>query len=324
MPFNPVVANSALTAGLAAHFDSTYETTYKASAERLSAVMEMDVPMKARTEPLGYFEEAGHIEEWPMGEEIPEEDMEAVGYSWTARRYGKRMSWNEDDEKDDQLGQLVRRVSQMAEKAALRFERAFFDLLQGTTNFLSAVPNGPDGAAFFAATAGGAARFGATGGNLLTGNNVDDVASIVRDYYQALEQGTLFVGPKGQPLHDPDILEQGVVVIHPASRKEEFERAFFGTIHQGIAAGISNLIKDTGKKFKLWGTPRVSTADWWVFFTGVKPKATAHGVKEGLTVTPADSSNSDRARDKGLKSLQVKARDAYTVNLPYGAIQINN
>lgn len=326
MPLNVIQANQVLTAGLQANFSHTYATSAKASMEKMRKMVEFDVPAPARVTPLGYFESAEIPEHWPYGEEIPEGTNEAVSYNVTIRRWAKRIKWNRDDVSDEMTHTLKQRATQLGERFGTLHERVFFQLVLGSTDpsLLPVVPNAPDGAAFFATTAGGANRFGVANGNLLTGNGIADPASILRDYYLALVQFTRMLDTKGQPLHDIGKVEGGLTILFGTANTEVFDRAFYGTIQQGVAAGISNPLKDAGRNFQLWPTPRITTNDWYVFMTGDPLKPIGQFTKEGMETTEADWSNSDESRSHDIGYFQAKARYGYVINLPYQALQINN
>lgn len=326
MALSPVQANAVLTAGLQANFAHTYARSSMAEREMVSKIVDLGQAAGARTTPLGYFQSADYPEYWQYGDPIPEGTNDSVSYNVTIRRWAKRIKWNRDDVPDELTHTLKQRAVQLGEHFGTLDVRVLFQLLRGNADpaLLPAVPNAPDGAAFFATTAGGVARFGVTNGNLLTGNGVADAASIVRDYYRAIVQFTLMQDTKGQPLHDPGASDRGICVLYNVSNKEIFERAFHGTIQQGIAAGISNPIKDTGKDFTLWETARITDNDWFVFMTGNPLKAVGQFEKEGLETTEADWSNSDESRSLDIGYFQAKVRKGYVVNLPYTGLQINN
>lgn len=326
MALNVIQANQVLTAGLQANFAHTYAESAKANMDFLTKVMDLGQAANARTVPLGYFDSAEYPEHWPYGDTIPEGSGQAVSYNVTIRRWAKRIKWNRDDVTDELTHTLKQRAIQLGEHFGTLHERIFFQLLQSSVDpqLLPTIPNAPDGAAFFAATAGGANRFGVANGNLLTGNGVSDLADIVRDYYRAIVQFTRMTDTKGQPLHRAGLADAGVMVIFNTANKEVFEKAFHGTIQQGIAAGISNVIKDTGKRFTLWETQRITTDDWFVFLTGSALKGVAQFEREGMQTAEADWSNSDEARTHDIGYFQAKARYGYVINLPYQAVQINN
>jgi hypothetical protein len=328
MALSPVQANAVLTAGLQANFSHTYAKSAASSKEMVSKVMDLGQSAGARVTPLGYMESADYPEFWAYGEDIPEGTNQAVSYNVTIRRWAKRIKWFRDDVTDELTHTLKQRATQLGEHYGTLHERVLFQLIQSTVD-PALLPNGatmlaPDGAAPFATTAGGVNRFGVANGNLLAGNGVASSADLVRDYYRAIIQFTRMQDTKGQPLHTPGDSDRGILVIYGAANKEVFERAFYGTIQQGIAAGLSNPLKDTAKNFVLWETSRITTDDWFVFLTGDSLKPIGQFEKEGLETTEADWSNSDEARTQDIGYFQAKARYGYVLNAMYQSLQINN
>lgn len=326
MPMNVIQANAALTAGIQANFAHTYASSSSAEKSLVSSAMEMGQGAKARTVPLAYFETTDYPEYWPYGEDIPEGNNQAVSYSVTIRRWAKRIKWNRDDVTDELTHTLKQRALQLGEHFGTLHVRILFQLLQSSVDplLLPAIQNAPDGAALFAATAGGAARFGITGGNIVTGNGVADVASIMRDYYNSIIRFTQQLDTKNQPLHNPGQSDAGIMIIYGTANKQVMEQAFYGTIQQGINAGVSNVVKDTGKNFKLWETARITDNDWYVVLTGDPLKTFGQFEVEGMETTEADWSNSDEARTRDVGYFQAKARYGYGINLPYQILKVNN
>jgi len=322
---NPVVSSETLAAAVRAHFAKTYDATYRAPRAMLEKVMEFGVPAKARTETYAYYESADYPEYWPYGETIPQGSFHSVSYTVTCRRYGKRISWNEDDRKDDQTRSLMNRVRDLATHFGTLDERAFFDLLLGTTNVLpiGSSHTAPDGASYFATTAAGANRFGVSSGNLLTGTGTT-VATIITDYYSAIAQFLLMKDTKGEPLHDTSLIDQGLCFLYGAAYTENVERAFLGQIVQGTQAGISNIVRDAARKVQLWGSSRITTNDFYVFLTADPLRSTAQIELEAMQTDDATRANSDFARNRGEEYFQAYARRGWVINLPYTAIAINN
>ncbi len=321
---NPVMSQATLAAAVRNLFSKTYDPMAAVSLERLRPVMDLGLPAKARTETFAAFETAPYLEYWPYGESIPHGNFRSFSWQVTCRRFGRRISWNEDDRKDDQTQSLMTRVRTLGQNAGIRHERAFFDMLQGTSTYIPAGPNAPDGASLYATTAGGAARFGITNGNLLGGNGVGSIGVIHQDYYRGVAQALGFLDTEGQPLLDESIIDQGVTLVHGVANLEIFERAFSQQIVQGSSAGISNIVKDAMRRTKLWPTARITDNDWYLFFNGVPLKPIAHLELESLQTDDATRANSDFVRDRGEEYFQAYARDGYTINIPYGTVKINN
>jgi hypothetical protein len=327
MVMNVIQANAALTAGIQANFAHTYASSSKASREMVSQVIDMGQAAKARTVPLAYFQTTDYPEYWPYGEDIPEGNNQAIGYNVTIRRFAKRIKWLRDDVTDELTHTLKQRALQLGEHFGTLDERFLFQFLLSTVDpkLMPVTQNAPDGAALFSATDGAsAARFGATGGNIVAGNGVVDVASIMRDYYRSIQRRVLFQDTQGQPLAQPGDEDRGIMVIYGVANKEMFERTFYGSIQQGIQAGISNPLRDTAKNFTLQETARITSNDWFVIVTGDPLKALGQFEIDGMETTEADWSNSDQARTQDVGYFQAKRRTGISVNLPYQIIQVDN
>lgn len=328
-----IITSALLANGLRTEFADTYLKVRNRQADsRIAKVMDLGVKATNRRHEFGYLNAAPHIERWIRGEAIPEDAMDSVQFSATVHNWGRRVKWHKDDRKDEQTGTLMDAARGAGESAALLPERMFFDLLAGTTNTLPAVPNAPDGAAFFSATGPGSAdRFGVSGGNLITGGGITTSALILTDFYLALQQFMLFQDGKGQPLLSPEAIAAGTIVIHAAADTEEFETAFLqkrqGRV-MGTDAGVtpSNIVIDSSRNVELWGSPRIATGDWFVFLKNSPKPPTFLLDREGLLEQQSleGDSNGDLTRTTGIEYIQWELRQGAGVALPYGAIKVNN
>lgn len=332
-----VIASAVLANGLRTEFADTYGGINNRMADsRLASVMDLGIGATNRQHEFAYFEAAPHMEYWRRGATVPEDAMGSVQFTVPVYEWARRVPWSKWDRKDDQTSSLFDMARMAGASAALLPERFFFDLIRGATDTLPAVPLAPDGAAMFATTAGGAARFGATNGNLLTGAGVASVSSILSNYYAALEQFMLFQDGKGQPLFRDDVVAQGVVIIHGAANTEIFETAFLQK-RQGVlgpdnttdpvtSVQVSNIVQDASRNVMLWPTARITDNDWFVFLRNPPKKATFLLDREGVREFEAleGSNNSDHVRNTGQEYVQWERRAGAGIALPYGAIKINN
>ncbi|MEY5061866.1 MAG: hypothetical protein RIS45_1787 [Planctomycetota bacterium] len=327
-----IISSALLANGLRTEFADTYTKIRNRQADgRIGMVMDLGVKATNRRHEFGYLNAAPHVELWKRGDSIPEDAMDSVQFTGTVHNWGRRVKWHKNDRKDEQTGTLLDAARGAGESAALLPERMFFDLLAGTTNTLPAVPIAPDGAAFFATTASSVNRFGVSSGNLLTGTGIASSSTILADYYNAIEQFLLFQDGKGQPLLSPEMIAQGVIVIHAAADTEAMETAFLQK-RQGIVKGTdagttpSNIVQDSSRDVMLMGSPRLSTGDWYVFLKNPPKKPTFLLDREGLleqTSLEGDS-NGDLTRTTGIEYIQWELRQGAGIALPYGAVKINN
>jgi hypothetical protein len=305
--------------------------------------MDLSVPATNRDHDFAYLNAAPHMAHWEIGNSIPTDAMDSVQFNVPVYNWARRVPWSKWDRKDDQTQSLFDMARMAGESAALLEERFFFDLLiaggGGTAGTLPAVQNAPDGAAGFATTAGGAARFGVTDGNLLNGTGVTTVHDVQADYYSAIEQFGLFQDGKGQPLLSPETIAAGTVIIHATADTQIMEQSFL-QLRQGIgmdntgarggtvlaASADSNLVRDSSRNVQLWGSPRLATGDWYVFLANPPKKATFVLDREGVQEFSSleGDNNGDHTRDTGEEYIQWERRAGAAWALPYGAIKINN
>lgn len=327
-----VIASQLLANGLRTEFADTYSKIRNRQADsRLSMVMDLSIAATNRQHEFGYFEAAPHMELWAMGDPVPEDAFGSVQFKAYVHNWARRVGWSKFDRADEQTQTLMDQARAAGQSAALLPERFFFDLLNGATATLPNTILAPDGAAFFATTAGGAARFGATNGNLLSGSGLSTVNAVLADYYAAIEQFGLFQDGKGQPMLSPEIIGGGVVIIHAMADTQIFEAAFLQR-RQGIVLGTdagttpSNIVQDASRDVTLWASPRLATGDWYVFLKATPKKATFHLDRQGVqeyTALEGDN-NSDYVRNTGREYVQWETRQGAGIALPYGAIKINN
>lgn len=328
-----VIASSVLANGLRTEFADTYSKIRNRQADsRLGLVMDLGIGATNRQHEFAYFNAAPHMTLWRRGESIPTDAMDSVTFTTPIYEWARRVPWSKWDRKDDQTQSLVDVARMAGESAALLPQRFFFDLLAGTTTTLPAVPNAPDGAVFFATTdGGGAARFGITDGNLLTGTGVASVSAIKTDYYNAIEQWKQMQDGKGQPLFSDEVVDGGIIVVHAAANTEAFEEAFLQK-RQGEVLGTdagttpSNLVQDASRNVQLWGTSRLTGNDWYCFLRNSPKKATFMLNREGVQEFSSleGDNNGDHTRDTGEEYVQWEERSGAGIGLPYGAIKINN
>lgn len=327
------LASPLLVNGLRQEFNDTYSKIQnRQSVGWLPKVMEIGIGTDNRYQDFGYWEAGPHFEYWPRGTTLPMDAMASVRFRGVVHNWGRGVEWHADDRADDQTQSLMETARKAGESFGLLDERMFFDLLTGGTTTLPAVPTAPDGAAFFATTTGGGgARFGVSGGNLLTGTGVAAVATIIADYYAAIEQFLLMQDGKGQPLFTHDIIQGGVMVLHAAADLQIFETAFL-QIRQGIVMGTdagttpSNIIKDASRYVEVVASPRLATGDWYVFLLNTPKKPAFTLERQALQEHTAlvGDNNSDEVRKKKMESIGWDARRGAGIALPYGAIKINN
>lgn len=326
-----IIASAVLANGLKSEFADTYTKIRNRQADGRVGMLMEGVGATNRYHKFAYMNAAPHMELWKPGDTVPTDAMDGVQFEAVVHNWARRVPWSKWDRKDDQIGTLVDAARMAGQSAALLPERFLFDMLNGATTTLPATMLAPDGAAIFATTAGGAARFGATNGNLLSGSGLTTTATVLADYYSAMEQFGLFQDGKGQPLFSPEVVGSGVLIVHAIADTEIFEAAFLqrrqGRVI-GTDAGVtpSNVVQDASRSVELWGSARLATGDWYIALKNPPKKPFALLDREGVQEFEAleGSNNSDHVRNTGQEYVQWETRQGAVPLLPYSLIKINN
>lgn len=334
---NPVLAGNALTAGLRADFADTYKVTYEGVKNRLSDVMDIDIPTNLRTTPFAYFESAAYPVRWPMGDTISSKPFRSVQFSVSVFDWARRIQWHVNDKDDDQTRSLLTQARSLGQHFATLYERVFFQILRNATDseLLPAIPNAPDGAALFATTANGADRFGVSGGNIVTGGGVATSGAVRADFFNAIERFRQFQDTESQPLWDDSAIDRGFKVFYGVANWQVFAEAFqqgrtlaivqnVAAAENVAAAAPTNVILDAGINVELVPTQRITDNDWFVCMKGAHIKPIGSLMRQQPFESFATFSTSDHTNDTGEEYMQIKSRQGFFVNNAFGALQVNN
>jgi hypothetical protein len=322
-----------LRRGLRDAFANAYESVAAEIRIKLDGIADLDLPSDTSEEFYAYYESAPHPRYWPRGEAVGQAGFSAVQFSVANKDYGLEVPWHKNDEDDDQIGKMRSRAANVGTNFALLDHRIFFQLLLGTAD-VDLLPDpaltAPDGAVLFATTAGGAARFGATSGNLLTGTGVAAATTIKDDYFSALVQFGLFQDTAGQQLWMPGILDQGLIILAPESLRAVFSEAFYqnytaaGALSSTSNAGVQNLIIAAGNPVDLRFSQYLTGNSWYAFLRGSTHKAIFSQLRQPVTEVPFDENTSLEHARTAHRSMIWRARKGWGLFLPYGAIKVSN
>lgn len=332
-----VLASNVLANGLRTEFTDTYTKIRNRQADsRIGQVMDLSIGATNRQHEFAYFNAAPHMEYWRRGDTVPSDAMGSVTFTAYVYEWARRIKWSKFDRADDQTQSLMDAAKMAGESAALLPERFFFDLLNNSSSLsttLPAVPTAPDGVSLFSATdGGGGARFGYTGGNLVSGGGITTTALVQADYYKAITAFMGFQDGKGQPLLSPESIAAGTLIICSATDLQIMEAAFLqkiqGTVYGSntAAAGVTNLVQDASRNIELWASPRLATGDWYVCLKNTPKKPffllDRDGLKEYASLE--GDNNSDTTRNTGEEFIQWEVRQGAATALPYGIVKVNN
>jgi hypothetical protein len=331
----PIVASGLLTAGLRSNFNDYYNQGVAEGAGIVDSVMDPDIPSDTETELFAYLETSPYPVLWRKGESISSKNVVAQTFSVTNRSWGRALEWNEDDRRFDKVGGIMKASQKLGEHWGTLKLRVLTQIVQATTDadLLPAIPNAAgEGVALFSATnAAGGARYGISGGNIVTGTGVASGSAIVNDFYLAIARAKNFQDTEGQPLHSDGTFDKEIIVLASATNEIVFRQAFAQNPQANAAPGtaqsaVQNLIFAAGYKVKVFNTQRVTGNDWYVIFSGASYRIafrTMANTPRELTYF-MDNNNSDFVRKTKQEGMQWDSREGYGVGAGYAAVKVDN
>ncbi len=328
---NPTVHAAPLTSGSGAtigrEFWNVYDQSFDGEKEFLDSVYNPDIPSNVKVQPEGYFESAAYPVLWPDGDEISGKPFGSVQFLIYNRSWGRRIDYSEDDLIYEQTRSLMIRVRDAGQHwGSLRARVSIQEILASTDpDLLPSVGTAPDGANMFSTTAGGSARFGVTNGNSLSGSYMDSAAEVLDAITQGTLQAAQFLDTEGQPLLDPGVLSE-VLVVAPAAYGTYFRQAFNQPITSNGAgtAGVTNYILNSGVQHKLWITPRLTAKAFYLFFPRVNSRPFVHSTVTPLRESYADMTNSDEARRTKQFYNQWDSREGFAIGACFGCMKLTD
>ena len=327
---NPVIAGDALARGLKNQFDNQWRRRYDGILDSLGRVMELGIPSTLITELYGFFEAAPYPQRRAYDDEVQSRPFRARNFEVENFSWDLSIFWKQEDRIFDQLRGLERQARQGGENFATLSERVFFQFITGTADaqLLQAIPNTPDGAAMYSALDGaGVDRFFVTGGNILTGSGIATPQAIRSDLFDGLERIAQFQDTEGQPAIDPGMIDRGVTIYFNVANLEVFREAFIQGVtigSAGVAAGVTNVILDSGMRIRLIPTQRITDDDWFIFLEDFDPRPVFQQVARPLTETVEVEENSDNARRTKQEGIFWNSIMGFGLNLSLPTVQINN
>lgn len=324
-----VLTGATLTAGIRSDFQDTYRQTYDGVLDDLATVMAMGIPSNKRTEIYGLRRTMPYPRLWLNGDPRPQAGTDSKQFSVTNFDYAVRVQWNRNDRMDNLVGDVMADAGAAGTHFASLNTRFQIELMTATADLLPAIPNAPDGAALYAATAEGSARFGVTGGNIFTGTGVATSPAIQADFFAAIAQQGAFLNTQSQPFFENETKQESYTVYYGVDNQEVFLQAFIAMIVSGgtpaTAGGVSNVILASGAAVRLKATSRLNGLDDWFIFRDDAPvKATFVQDREALRAVSATEDNSDEARNAKVEYVDFTSRLGVGVNVPFATIKVNN
>lgn len=328
-----IVATQAGTNALALGVSSAYWEAYfqrqQASLQTPLSRLVVEIPATADQIKLAAFQAAAPPVFWPRGRPISSKAFKDLGLSIRVDTWGTKVEWNRDDAADDQTGSLKTMARNAGDLWFQRDDANWFQVFNASTDSdgLPAALTAMDGAACFSATDGAsAARFGVTGGNIVSGQVFTTGSGIRAGYQAALARMFQFTNPESQPLIDPG--SKNFVVFGAAADLAAYNEGFKQQMVLGAAptatsnGGVSNVIADAGYNVTLNLTQRLATGVMVVACTDVSVKPLVRAKRSDPEENFQTMDNSDIARLTRVEAVQFHARTGYGVGLPFGLIKV--
>jgi len=333
-------AINVLTPGIKADFQDQYLSTWKANIAQYADFVDFARPADGAYMIYGAWKSAPHATRWPRGTPRGAKGMDAVQYQIVIHDFKNGVVAHENDVADARID-AKRAAMQAGENAARVPVKIFYQIDGAVTNplLLPSIPNAPDGAALFSATDGtGAARFGVTGGNIVTGTTVANPVQIQAAYAAAIVRAKGFLDSEGEPFYDDSLESKGITIVAGIDNYYNLKKAFeqdrtvvllSATGAEGVgAAGVAatnqtNPIKDLGiTPVRLITNPYKTGNSWSIYFGAAPVKPVFQAIREGLQYVEANRFNNSDCLEMKLVKWLWDWREGWGVNLPIGAVKV--
>lgn len=339
MPMNLVSVANALTPGIDTRFISTYARTTEGIRSDLVRMMDLAVPSDGAWNVYQHYQSAPHVRRWDRGQAIHTKAFTDVGWTTMNLDWGQGVEAHANDLADDRTQNLVNRAGDVGKSYALLPERVFFQMITGRTDplLLPTIPNCPDGVAIYSATDGaGAARYGVTGGNIVTGSGVADPQSIRDDFFSAQVRQRQFLDTESTyPLFGDDFTKAGFVIAYNVANDQVFREAFKQTRStsivsnradtENVAAVVpTNIVLESGIPVFLRPTVFITDNDWYMFAIASDVKPVYQQYRQAPEMHVQTRDNSDIGRRQKVLGWYWDGREGYGANEAFGTVKVNN
>lgn len=324
----PTVAASTLREGMLSDYRQAYLDTKSQADPRCDLIMDTK-GSNGRSDTRGFFNAPPHPRHQPQGDPIHEEGMGDEEFTTVNHPYGLWIPYHVDDLEDDRTASLREAAAGGGRNHRLLKERGLFDLLTGTASTIPAVPNAADGTAVFSSST----RFETANGNDLTVSSWNASGPAARGgIFTGLEQFALYKDGKGQPLHNTNVLESTVLVIHAVADMDVMAEVFhMGTVAYANStsnAGVDNVLAlpqpggGRSSTFTVWPTSRLSAGTMLIALTGRNVSPFIFQERTPIREMYADDSNDPEARKTGMYGVGWRQRLGFGVGVVDSILRI--
>ena len=319
-----VINTNSLKAGILDSLADTYRQQMPVAKAIQDKVLYRLPDVKQRYADYVFKDVVPFPEPWPYGAQRTHKGFKDRLINLGIYPFDLTISWNRFDEQDDILAD-TRRQAELGAKRFLQLPDVMIsEYLNGVASYNPVLNNAFDGADLFNATDGdGNARFGVTGGNILTSSGLT-VDAIIHDMAEAVERFIAVQDPAGQPLLAPEDCDmKNLFCIIPKELNEVFLRASkseYIKLDAANATSESNYVKGTFE-YKVFNR-LTSPTTWYVILNHSYWKPFVWREK-GLSSIASDIGNSDISREQNIDSIYTDQRLGLGIWAPWTILEVS-
>lgn len=321
---------SPLLEGIRTEFLGTYLTQLEKTESMWKRILFRTVQANSSYYQYTYPETAPYPVRQPRGTVPAAGGIRYRGNRIDIHAFASRVFAHRDDIEDDQTGTVLQTAQRAGRNFATLMDRIAIQLIlaQTDTDLLPAVGTAADGVGMYSATDGdGGDRFGISGGNIVSLGTTPDHIDIQAWIYDIMARWRRMTDTQGQPLFDPELIKQGVMLIHGPALNEEMAKAlrqkmvFQNNVALDAAAAPSNIIIDGGVKVETYESARITDNSVRAFLLSDEIERPAiWAEREAMYEVYADEPVSDYSRDTQQAYMQFRSRLGAGYHLPFSTI----
>lgn len=329
MPAGPSInITNSLRAGIQREFMDMWRQKFPVFQKQQEIWMRFLPWVNLRTAPYVWKESIPFPEPWPYDSPRTYKTFSDILINIGIFPYDLTIPFSGFDEEDDQLGDVRTHLALSAQRFLQIPDKLISEYLTGVASLNFELLNAYDGVTLYSATDGdGAARFGVTGGNIVTGTGLTAPA-LLTDYATAQRRLLTFQDTTNDsPIFaEEDVQYNRLWAIIPASLNEEFKKM---SKSQDLRIDLAN---NTSQSNWILGeinyriNPYLTGDDWYIVVEHPywKPFACRMPGDKGIRQIFADFNNSDRAREYNQYAVYSDVRIGIAPWQPAVTVKINN
>lgn len=262
---------------------------------------------------------------WPYGKGRTYQTFKDAKIPVPLLNYELTVPWNDFDAKDDQMGDMMTHINSAVDNYGQLPVILFSEYFNGVAVDLPYLSLAYDGVSLFSAVDGdGNARFGVTGGNLMTSSGIN-AAGVIHDFCLAQQRFVSFLSPTARlPMFDATMASfSNMIAIIPPTLNEIFKKV---SESSDIRIDSSNIVSESNflkSSFRYVMNPSLTdTSNWYIVLNHEYLKPFVYRAPKKIESIIADASNSDHAREFNEYALYSHVRLGCAIYFPMTIIKI--